>query len=195
MINLLPPHHKTQLAAEERFRLMAASGLALVAFLLAFVLLLLSVFLYLEGGITAQKTLLLSAQEAQSEDEVRVLKEIKERNGLLSQVEQFYSASLTPSIVFERLAADLPQGVYLTVLTSTATLPQGGKGEAKDGPRGRIALSGRAATREHLREFQARLLADPVFEEVLFPPSSWVALEDVEFSITMFVPERALQTP
>ncbi|MBU1015178.1 hypothetical protein KKI17_01950, partial [Patescibacteria group bacterium] len=108
MINLLPPHHKTQLAAEERFRLMAASGLALVAFLLAFVLLLLSVFLYLEGGITAQKTLLVGLQQAQTEEEIRVLEEIKEKNQLNSQIVQFYTSSLIPSLLLERLALDLP---------------------------------------------------------------------------------------
>jgi len=50
-----------------------------------------------------------------------------------------------------------------------------------------VSLSGFAPTTETLFEFKENLEKEASFKEVCFPPTNWVNLTDIDFSVTFII--------
>ena len=170
MINLLPPHYKEELQREEQFRLVLILGLLVIAFFICLSLSLLSIRVYILGEIQAQQ-ILVDAQREEGGDSH--IKEMQGRNAEIGGVASFYKNRTALSHLLERVAAALPEGIYLTSFTY-APMDAGAK----------IALAGRALQTEDLLALRTSLERDPSFENFNFPPSNWIRAADIDFSFT-----------
>ena len=175
-VNLLPPQQKKELLEEERFKLVLILGILGLLFLVSLSLILFSVKIYISGKAEAQKILVGLEEKKFEIPEVRDLeKEIKLINQNLSKLNSFYKGQPNFTELLEKISEAVPGTIYLTNL-SFNPVPQ-----RED--RLRISLGGYSPSRELLSEFKKRLQAQPAFEEIYFPPSSWITPED--FSATL----------
>ncbi len=178
MINLLPFRNKKELLSEERWRIFLILGIVFLAFLICFSLILYSIKIYLSGQITVQRILLETEEKKFKTSETQNLeKEISFFNKELLELKSFYQKQLNPTEILEKISATLPDGVYLTTLSFNPLT-------GNDKYLIQISLSGFCPAREILIAFKQNLESVENFGEVDFPPSNWLELTDINFSVT-----------
>ena len=178
MINLLPPEDKEQLKKEESFRLILILGMLSVLFFVCLSLLLLSIRIYVGGGIAAQN-ILIEAEKKQEQESP--LQKIRLLNGDIKELERFYAQETVLSDIILRITTAVPERVYITSFSYTPPIrPKGGK----EITNARVSLTGFGPTREDLLAFRAKLEEDALFENFNFPQSNWKLAEDIDFSFT-----------
>jgi len=168
MINLLPSTEKENLRTEEKYRLVLVLCCLVLFFLVSLSLILFSLKIYLAGESESQKILVIATEKQFQSSQMQKLEiEVGSINKNLAKLDSFYKnqAQLTGSL--EKITEIAPAEIYLTSLALSNN---------------EIVLGGYCPTREILFEFKKRLEVEPAFEEIYFPPSSWITPED--FSAT-----------
>lgn len=178
-------HHLTNLLPLDRQRALRNAyflrlGTVALSFLAVLVLvsaaLLVPSYMYVVGQAQNEREALavLEAQLSSSEEQevVRRLTELERDARYLSTV----GANVSATRVFESILLEPRAGTTLTGLTFT---PPSGKAE------GKVTLSGKAATRAALRQYQATLSAMPNVTSAELPISAYAREVDIPFTITV----------
>lgn len=172
MINLLPSQYKEELLIDKTRRLVTILGVLLFISLLSLVLILFSIRIYFFGELQGQQTLLEIEKE---KFEVKEVKNLEDGVGVFNQkiflLDELYNQQISLTAVFNKVIAIVPQEIYLTNLSYSKNTPQ-------------IVLSGVAPSRDTLFQFKRNLEKD--FQDVYFPPGSWILSTDIEFSGVSF---------
>jgi len=177
MLNLLPPTEKINLQKKENYQLILILGATVLFFFITLSLILFSVEIYISGQAEAEKILADSEKERFEASETQNLEgEINLINQNLSRLDSFYESQPVWSKSLEEIAEIMPGVMYLNTL-SLQPVP---KKENKF----QVALGGYCPTREDLYEFKRKLEEESNFNEVSFPPVSWVKSKDINFSVT-----------
>ncbi len=170
MINLLPLKEKTELLREETKKLIVIIGVVILISLISLILILFSVKSYIWGQAEAAKIILAGAQKEFKSSEFQDLQEkITLTNLSFSKLKSFYQQQSYFIETLERISNILPKTIYLYNLSLT---------------KAQVSLSGFAPNRETLFEFKRTLEAQPCFQEVYFPPSSWIKPENIDFFVS-----------
>lgn len=173
MINLLPLIEKEKLLLEKNRRIIIILWLLLLFFLTCSVLILFSIRTYIQAQVKSQEYLLIETKKEQNQSEIENLKEeINSINSSLTKLNSFYQNEIYLSDILEKISKTLPKELYLTNLS--LIFPS-------------VSLSGFAPSTETLFEFKENLGKESSFKEVSFPPTNWVDLTDIDFSVTFII--------
>lgn len=171
MINLLPPEQKKELEQEEIFKLVLILGIVILAFLFSLVLILFSIKTSLLVDLNTQEIYIEQEQKELEKPEMRELEaKIKKNNSTLSKLEIFYQSQPNLTLILEKIYRTLPEEIYLTSFNFNPQVSQ-------------VSLDGFSPTREILIRFRENLEGTKGFKEIEFPPTSWVYLTDIKFSV------------
>lgn len=172
MINLLPSQYKEEFMMEETKRLVIILGFLLFFSFLSLVLVLFAIRIYIFGEFQGQQTFLTAEKEKFETEEIRNLEDkVRISNQRLFLLDEFYGKQIGLTTVFNKIIATVPQEIYLTNLSYSESTSQ-------------VALSGFAPSRNALFQFKRNLEKD--FQDVYFPPNSWIPSIDIEFSGVSF---------
>lgn len=164
MINLLPSLEKKDLQTEEKYRLVLILCCLVLIFLISLSLILLSLKIHISGQSNYQKILVRATEKQFQSSQMQKLEtEINLINKNLTKLDSFYQNQISFAGVLEKISKIIPKGMYLTNLALNKK---------------EVSLSGFSPSREILFEFKKRLEEEPAFEEVYFPPASWVTPKD-----------------
>ena len=168
MINLLPSTEKKDLQTEEKYRLVLILCCLVLIFLISLSLILLSLKIHISGQSDSQKILVRATEKQFQSSQMQKLEtEINLINKNLTRLDSFYQDQVSFIGVLEKISKVIPKGMYLTNLALNKK---------------EVSLGGFSPSREILFEFKKRLEAESTFEEVYFPPASWVTPKD--FTVT-----------
>lgn len=168
MINLLPPQYKEELKREENFNLVFVLEILFLAFSISLALILFSIRIHLAGLIEEQKIFYDSKNKELSQIK-SVEAELNSINEKLVKVDSFYKEQFELPDFLERISKLLPPGIYLNSFSYE-------KQEKK------INLSGFSPTVEFLLDFKDNLESQEDFKEVVFPPTVWLQLKNIDFN-------------
>ena len=147
-------------------------SLRLVTVFFSLILILLSVKIYLAGEITAQKIFLEFEKESLAVKEMRnVQGQVQTFNKKLSRLDTFEDQKINIAFLFNEILTTIPSGIYLTNFAYSKKASQ-------------ITLSGFSPTRNILFQFKKNL--EQEFQDVLFPPDSWIKANDINFQGVTF---------
>jgi len=170
-MNLLPPEQKQVLLLEEKFKVVFISGIIILAFLVSFIFILISIKISLSGEMTIQK---INFEQKEKELADPVLQEIESKiasaNAAFSQLDSFYRAQRDSLAVLEKIFNALPPSTYLTNLNFNSVSSQ-------------IFIAGFAPSREILLKLKENLEKEDSFSEVYFPPTNWIEPANITFSL------------
>ena len=168
MINILPSTEKENLQTEEKYRLVLILCCLVLFFLISLSLILFSLKIYLAGEGESQRILVAATEKQFQSSQIQELeREINSINKDLAKLNSFYKKQTNLAGFLEKISEIMPEEIYLTNLTLAEN---------------EVSLSGYCPSRETLFEFKKIVEAEPAFEEIDFPPASWVTPED--FSVT-----------
>jgi len=171
MINLLPPEQKQVLLLEEKFKLVLILGIIVLAFLVSFVFILISIKIFLDAEMEIQK---INFEQKEKELKVPALQDIEnkitEANAAFSQLDSFYRGQRNSIVVFEKIFNALPSGIYLNNLSFNSISSQ-------------IFLLGFSPSREILLQLKENLEKETSFSGVYFPPINWIEPVNINFSL------------
>ncbi len=177
MINLLPPVEKEELLLEKKKRITIILWLLVLFFLLCLILILFSVRIYLQIQAESEKTLLDETRKEFRQSGIQDFREeINSVNLTLTKLNSFYQQKTYFSEILERISGILPQGIYLTNFSTEFAVEEGKYIE--------VSLSGFSPTADSLFEFKGNLEKESDFKDIYFPPSNWVKLIGINFSVT-----------
>jgi len=172
MVNLLPSQYKEEFVVEETRRLVIILGSLLFFSFLSLVLVLFSIRIYIFGEFQGQQTFLTTEKEKFEAKEIRDLEDkVRTSNQRLFLLDELYGKQIGLTAVFNKIIATVPQEIYLTNLSYSKSVSQ-------------VVLSGFAPSRDALFQFKRNLEKD--FQDVYFPPKSWIPSTDIEFSGVSF---------
>jgi len=184
MINLLPAAEKEKLLLEKKKRIVIVLWFLVSFFLICSVLILFSIRTYIQTQVKSQQYLLLEVKKEDKQSDIQNLQEeINSINSSLRDLDSFYQNRIYFSNILEKISQILPQDVYLTNLSVFSHSKKESKGI-------KVSLSGFAPTTEVLFEFKQNLEKEPSFKEISFPPSNWIELTDIDFSVTFEIPQN-----
>ncbi len=180
MINLLPPQNKEEILQEENWKLLMILGMHLLFFFISLLLILFSVKIFITGEVDVQKILFAEREKEFKNTQMQNLEaNLTTFNTNLNQLDSFYQSQLNLTEILEKISKTLPVQIYLTNLS---IIPQGRKGEMIN-----CSLSGFSPDREILLQFKENLEKETQFQDIYFPPSSWVKAMDINFTISFNV--------
>src|SRR4030042_2554413 len=177
MINLLPPFKKQEIRQEENWKILITLGISILAILICFVLILCAINIFIDGDVELEKILYKQRGKEFESSEMQALKtKIVEFNKVVLQLDNFYQNQLKPTETIGKILNTIPEGIYLMNLSVNL-------GNDKD-KRTQCELKGFSQTREMLLNFKENLEKEEIFEEVSFPPSTWLESTDISFTVT-----------
>jgi Tfp pilus assembly protein PilN len=179
MINLLPPENKKEIIQEENWKQVMILGTLVLVFLVCLTLILFSIKTFISGEVEAEKILFKQKEKELQTSQMQTLQHnLTAFNQTLFQLESFYQNQFNSSEILEKISATIPSGVYLTDLSINNNYQQKEKIWKKT-----CNLAGFSSTREKLLEFKQNLEKEGNFEEIYFPPNSWMKANDINFTI------------
>ena len=158
------------LLEEEHYKLVLILGVLLLSSLIALSLILFSVETYIQGQAQSQK-ILIDLEEREFSQLKTLEEEVASFNRELSNLNSFYQNQIYLTSLFERISANLPEGIYLTSFSY----------RKRDSE---VTLKGFCPTIEILSEFRGNLKKEKQFENIYFPLSNWVKPRDISFNVT-----------
>ena len=176
MINLLPPENKEEFLQERNWKIIMILGINLLLILICFSLILHAINIFILGELNSQ---VIIYQQKEKEFEASKIYEIERGlkifNESLLKLDYFYQDRFNGEKFLEEISEVIPSEVYLTYLSLNF----------KDGQKKEIdcVLSGFSPSREILLSFKENLEKRENFEEVYFPPASWVKQTDINFVV------------
>jgi Tfp pilus assembly protein PilN len=172
MINLLPQNEKNALLHEENWKLAFILETLLLVFLILLSLILFSVRIYVLGKLEEQKIVKIAEEKkAKTFEKQDFRKKINTASRNFSKLDLFYQGQVDLTETLEKVSRTLPPGIYLTGFSYQKETSQ-------------IGLSGFSGLRETLFEFKKNLENEKDFQDIYFPPSSWVKSREVDFNAT-----------
>jgi Tfp pilus assembly protein PilN len=184
MINLLPPLKKQEIKQEENWKILMTLGISISAILICFILILYAINVFIAGDVGLEKILYGQREKEFESSEMQALKtEIVEFNNVVFQLNNFYQNQLKPTETIEKILKTIPGGIYLTNLSVNP-------GSDKD-KRIQCELKGLSPTREILLSFKENLEKEESFEEVSFPPATWLKSIDINFTVTFKINDNS----
>jgi len=169
MINLLPPEYKEELRQEENYKLILILGILILAFLISFLLILLSIRVHLAGMVETEK-IFFEAKTKEFSSLQSLEKELNSTNKELLNLSSFYEGQFSLTDFLKRISEILPPGLYLNSFSYQ-----------KEGV---INLSGFSPTVEDLLRFKENLESQGDFKEISFPTSVWFQSKDINFNVS-----------
>lgn len=164
MINLLPPSEKNNLEIEKKYRLVLILCSITLFFLIALSLILFSLKIHVAGQSESQRIIVTATEKQFQNSQAQKLEaDINSINENLVKLDSFYKNQANFTGFLEKISKIVPEGMYLANLSLRQK---------------EVSLNGYSPTREILFEFKKRLEEEPAFEDVYFPPASWVTPED-----------------
>ncbi|MBI2038557.1 MAG: PilN domain-containing protein [Candidatus Nealsonbacteria bacterium] len=171
MLNLLPQEQKQVLLSEEKFKIILVLGIITLFFLLSFILILISIKIFLSAEMTVQK---INFEQKEKELEDAAFREIENKiasaNAIFSELASFYRGQRNSIVVLEKISNVLPSGIYLNNLNFNLASSQ-------------IFLVGFSPSREILLELKENLEKETSFSAVYFPPTDWLEPVNINFSL------------
>lgn len=175
MINLLPSKEKRELSIEKNIRITVILGSLAMLFLVCLSLLLLSINIFIVGGIETQKILFdQRAKELETFKMQSLQKDLVSFNKTLGYLDDFYGSRKDFVDVLKRVSDTVPDGVIL----SNLSLNPKAEGDLL------CNLSGFSRDRETLLKFKENLEKEGMLKNINFPPASWVKPADINFSVS-----------
>ena len=172
MINLLPQEGKIEIFLEETKKLIIVLGVLFFLSIFSLILILLSLDIYFSGRLQIQQ-IFLEIEEGKFE--AKGIKDfqdqVKSSNQKLSLLDRFYDQKISLAVVLSKIIKNTPQEIYLTDLSYSKNASQ-------------IILSGFSPSRDTLFQFKRNLEKD--FQNVYFPPESWVKSTNIDFRTVSF---------
>lgn len=178
MINLLPPQEKENIQGEKKLRMILNSGILFLVFLISFSLILLAIKIIISSQVEIQSIILERGESEFQKSQIKEFQKIIDSsNETISELNSFYRREIDFTYILEEISRTLPEKTHLiNIFFSSQT--------DKDGERIlNCNLSGFSSTREILLQFKKNLENEDNFKEVYFPPSNWIAPNDINFSI------------
>jgi Tfp pilus assembly protein PilN len=185
MINLLPPKEKKELLMERTKRMIIILWFLFLFFLTCFILILLSIKIYIQGQIDYNKTYLASTeQEFLKSERAEFMNKVISANLDLQKISSFYEKRIDFSDVLEKISTFLPADIYLNEI-SFRYIVEGEKENRKE--KMTVVLSGFAPFTEDVTEFENNLKKEKQFEDINFPLSNWVEEKDINLYVTFSI--------
>ena len=177
MINLLPPSKKQEIKQEEDWKILMTLGISIMAILICFILILCAINIFIAGDVELEKILYKQREKEFESSEMQALKtKIVEFNKVVLQLDNFYQKQLKSTKTIGKILKTIPEGIYLMNLSVN---PENNKDK-----RTQCELKGFSPTREILLSFKESLEKEENFEEISFPPSTWLESTDISFTVT-----------
>lgn len=167
MINLLPPQQKKELLYEQKYKLFLIFGVLAVIFLIAIFLTFFAIKINISSESQREK-IVISPQAQDSEAK------ILEINNDLHDLASFYGNRPDFTKIIGEILEIIPPKISLVSLS----LDFSKKTEDFS-----ASLRGLSPDREYLSLFKKNLESDSSFNDINFPPSTWVKPKDIEFNI------------
>ncbi|HXK31878.1 MAG TPA: hypothetical protein VJ378_00105 [Candidatus Paceibacterota bacterium] len=184
MINLLPPPKKQEINQEENWKILMTLAISVLAVLVCFILILYAINISIAGDVGLEKILYeQKAKEFESSQMLDLKTEIIGFNKAVLRLDNFYQNQLTPTETIEEVLQTIPEGIYLTNLAITL-------GSDKDKIM-QCELKGFSPTREMLLVFKENLEKERNFNEVSFPPATWLKPIDINFTVTFKINDNS----
>ncbi|MBU3964427.1 hypothetical protein KJ562_01705 [Patescibacteria group bacterium] len=170
MINLLPPIEKGKRRREKQLKLIWILGILVVASVLSFALILLSMRFYIAGQIREQDILV---DEAKGKNiKVNILQEkIKSVNRTLSGLNDFYQSQFPLTDFLERISKLLLQDMYLERFSYQ-----------EEGSR--VTFTCYAPTIDSIYQFRERVRSQDDFEDINFVLPDWLEPNNIIFRVS-----------
>ncbi len=167
MINLLPPLEKKKRIQEKSLKLTWILGILVIASILCFSLILLSIKFYITNQLSAEEDLIES--EKQSNVQVQTLRaRTSSLNQTLSELNDFYQNQFAVSDFLERISVLLPPSVYLESFSYQAKSSQ-------------VIISGYAHSVDRAHEIRERFRGQEDFKEISLTLPDWLQPTGIDF--------------
>ena len=177
MINLLPPQNKEELLQEENWKIVMILGINILVILVCFSLILYAINIFVSGEINSQKIIYEQKEEEFKTLPMQTLQQnLITFNEILSRLDFFYQNRFDATEILEEISGTIFPEIYLTNLSINQ------KEKTTE-----YVLAGFSPTREVLLKFKENLEKKENFEEVYFPPASWVKPTDINFTVNFNV--------
>ncbi len=182
MLNLLPQSEKKLLEQEKCQRALLIFGLIVLAALICFNLILLSIKIYISGQVKAENIIFQQFEQQVQSSKLRSIEEtIRTANKNMADINSFYKNRISVSGLLEKISKILPQGVYLTYFSFNAKEQPNGE-TARE-----VSISGFSPSREKLFELKQILESETEFQDVNFPAFNWIKPHNIDFSLNFLI--------
>jgi len=185
MINLLPPRERKENNLRRQKRMVLTSGLILLIFLVALILILYSTKIYIQSQAEYQESLLKVQKEKEETTKISSIEEdFNKYNTRIARINAFYENQDPVSGILKEISEILPSGLYLNSFSYREMKPRGEKEYQIQ-----VSVSGFSPTREKLHRLATeRMEEKKEWEEIYFPPSNWVQGEkNIDFNFSFEV--------
>jgi len=152
-------------------------GTLVLIFFICFSLILLSIKIFISGEVETQKILVEQKEKELLTPQMQTLQQnLTAFNRTLFQLESFYQNQFKTTETLEKISMVFPLGIYLTNLSISPEAKKGGGWQAN------CNISGFSPSREKLLELKENLEKEGSFQEVYFPPVSWMKAASINFT-------------
>lgn len=170
MINLLPPIEKIRRRQEKKLKLIWILGILIIASVLCFVFILLSIKFYITNQIKTQDILVNEAKEKNVK--VNILQgKIKSVNSTLSGLNNFYQNQFPMTDFLERISQLLLEDMYLERFSYQADNSQ-------------ITFTCYAPTIDSIYQFREKMRSQEDFKDVNFVLPDWLEPDNITFRVS-----------
>lgn len=171
MINLLPQKEKETLRSEERKKIFLIFEILALVFFICLAFILTSVEIYISGRAEAEKIILEQEKKEFETSEIKDFSEkIKLANQTFSYLNYFYKNQVKSTEIFTEIYETIPEGIYLTSFSYQKNISS-------------VSLFGFSKSREIILQFKKNLEQKGNFENIYFPPSTWIESKDITFNL------------
>ena len=171
MINLLPQKQKQELLLEEKFKAVLILGVIILASLVSFIFILISIKISLSAEMAIQKINFEQKEKELADPALQDMEsKITSANAAFSQLDSFYRGQRDSSAVIEKIFNALPPGVYLNNLSFNSVSSK-------------VFIAGFSPSRETLLKLKENLEKENSFSDVYFPPTNWIEPANITFSL------------
>ena len=179
-MNLLPEEEKILVQHEANRRMIIFFMMNIVAIFGIGVLILAPLYVrFFFERRESEKSLSLERDVAMAQDTELTLSAVRDAKSIIDGLKPFTASSTSISILLEDIRHIAADGITLH--------------EIGIGQDGMVTLRGIAATRQSILDFEDRLRASMLFEDVVIPIASIVQQRDIRFSLQLkLVPEKRL---
>jgi len=171
MINILPQRENEIIQSEENKKIILIFEILIIIFFVCLIFILVSIEIYISGRVEAEKIIL---EQEKAEFEKSGIKDFSEKinlaNKTFSDLNSFYKNQIKSTEIFYEISQTIPEDIYLTSF-SYQKEPS------------RISLFGFSKSREALLQFKKSLEQKENFEDIYFPPSTWINSKDINFNL------------
>lgn len=170
MINLLPLEEKKVILAEKTKKLILILALVVLFALICLIIILAFLKIYLLIQIDFQEVNLELTKKQAEGSELQIIREkIKDSNTKFERADNFYEQKFSLEEALRKLIQTIPEGIHLTDLSYSKESLQ-------------ILLAGFSPSRDLLVQFKKNLEEREDFQEIYFPPSTWIEPVNIDFA-------------